>query len=251
METSTMGDLFQGDRQVMLTASERVILITGGNRGIGLATAKVLEKQGFQLSLGVRDPSSVDKTAFSSEPHVAHWDATEPLTSKAWVEEAKQKFGRIDGVVLNAGVVMPVDLNNDDETAFDEMWEVNFKGPLRLTRAALPLLRVSGQGRIINVVSLSGKRLMNAATFGYSASKFAALTLTHAIRQEGWDDGIRSTAICPGLVDTDMVADVETPEGQFKIPPDTIAGTIAYALSLPNEAVVAEILVNSRLEPSF
>ena len=86
---------------------------------------------------------------------------------------------------------------------------------------------------------------------GYSASKFAALALTHAIRHDGWSDGIRATAICPGLVEMRMVADVEPPEGQFKIAPDTIAETVAYALSLPNEAVVAEILVNSRLEASF
>ena len=235
----------------MLAADGRVIMISGANRGIGLATARVLAARGFRLSLGVRDPDTIDRAGFDIDPHIARWDATEPESSKAWAAEVLQNFGQIDGVVLNAGVAIAGKLEDDDESAYDTMWEVNFKGPLRLTRAVLPALRASEHGRMINVVSLSGKRLMRASMLGYSASKFAALALTHAIRHDGWSDGIRATAVCPGLVDTRMVADVEPPEGQFKIAPDTIAETVAYALSLPNEAVVAEILVNSRLEASF
>jgi NADP-dependent 3-hydroxy acid dehydrogenase YdfG len=235
----------------MLAANGRVIMISGANRGIGLATARVLAARGFRLSLGARDPDTIDKAGFDSDLHVVRWDATEPETSKAWAAEVQQNFGQIDGVVLNAGVAIAGKLEDDDEAAYDTMWEVNFKGPLRLTRAVLPALRTSGHGRVINIVSLSGKRLMSASMLGYSASKFAALALTHAIRHDGWSDGIRATAICPGLVETRMVADVEPPEGQFKIAPDTIAETVAYALNLPNEAVVAEILVNSRLEASF
>ena len=235
----------------MLAANGRVIMISGANRGIGLATARVLAARGFRLSLGARDPDTIDKAGFDSDLQVVRWDATEPEMSKAWAAEVQQNFGQIDGVVLNAGVAIAGKLEDDDEAAYDTMWEVNFKGPLRLTRAILPALRASGHGRVINIVSLSGKRLMSASMLGYSASKFAALTLTHAIRHDGWSDGIRATAICPGLVATRMVANVEPPEGQFKIAPDTIAETVAYALSLPNEAVVAEILVNSRLEASF
>ena len=77
------------------------------------------------------------------------------------------------------------------------------------------------------------------------------MALTHAVRQAGWDDGVRATSICPGLVDTRMVEHVTAPEGQFKIEPETIAETVAYALALPNSASVAEVLVNSRLEPMF
>ena len=104
---------------------------------------------------------------------------------------------------------------------------------------------------MINIVSLAGKRLFRHQILGYSASKFAAMSLTQAVRQAGWDDGVRATSICPGLVDTDMVAQVQAPEGQFKIEPETIGETVAYALSLPNSAAVAEVLVNSRLEPMF
>ncbi len=235
----------------MLSPDGRVILISGANRGIGRATARLLAAKGYRLSLGARDPDAIERADFEANLHVARWDATEPETSSAWAADVLQNFGRIDGIVLNAGVAITAGLEDGDEADFDTMWEVNFKGPLRLTRASMPALRSSGHGRVVNIVSLSGKRLLSGSMLGYSASKFAALTLTHAIRHDGWADGVRATAICPGLVETRMVADIEPSEGQFKIDPDTIAETVAYSLSLPNEAAVAEILVNSRLEASF
>lgn len=235
----------------MLIADNRVIMISGANRGIGLATATLLANSGYRLSLGVRDPSAMDAAGLGDDVLVAHWDATVPETSTAWAEATNARFGRIDGVVMNAGVGLTATLEDPDETAYDTMWETNFKGPLRLIRAAMPSLRQSGHGRVVNIVSLAGKRVFRESMVGYAASKFAALALTHAIRQSGWDDGVRATAICPGMVDTRMVAENETPPGEFKIDPETIAETVAYALSLPNNAAVAEILVNSRLEAMF
>ena len=234
----------------MLKPDGRVVMISGANRGIGAATANVLAGQGYKLSLGARDPSAIAAN-LPGEIMTHHWDATERETSAAWVEATLARFGRLDAVVMNAGIELGGNLEGDDEDAFDAMWEVNFKGPLRLVRAALPALRDSSHGRVVNIVSLAGKRLLRHQILGYSASKFAAMSLTHAVRQSGWDDGVRATSICPGLVDTDMVAKVQTPERQFKIEPETIGQTVAYALSLPNSAVVAEVLVNSRLEPMF
>lgn len=232
----------------MLDPTDRVVMISGANRGIGLATARSLAAKGYRLSLGVRRPDELDAPEGAM---VHHWDATDRTTSTAWAEATREAFGRIDAIVLNAGIELGGALEDEDETALDAMWEVNFKGPLRLVRACLPDLRSSGHGRVINIVSLAGKRVLRHEILGYSASKHAALALTHAIRRAGWDDGLRATAICPGMVETDMVAHVQTAEGQFKIAPETIAETAAYALSLPNEAVVAEILVNSRFEPTF
>ena len=153
-------------------------------------------------------------------------------------------------MLANAGLSLSADLEDSDEAAYDEMWEVNFKGPLRLIRAALPRLRAAGNGRVVILASLAGKRLLSDS-LGYAASKFAAVALTHAVRRAGWDDGVRATAICPGLVDTDMVAAKTAPEGEFKIEPQAIAASVAYLLSLPNNASVAELLINSRLEASF
>lgn len=235
----------------MLKAKGRVVMISGANRGIGAAVARTLADCGYSLSLGARDPQAITKTDLPQDTLTHAWEATDPETSQSWADATLAAFGRIDAVVMNAGVELGGDLETGDEADFDRMWDVNFKGPLRLVRAVLPSLRQSGHGRVINIVSLAGKRLLRHEILGYSASKFAALSLTHAVRRSGWDDGVRATAICPGMVDTDMVAHVVVAPDQFKIAPETIAESTAYALSLPNEAVVAEILINSRFEPSF
>lgn len=236
----------------MLTADGRVVMVSGANRGIGLAVARTLAARGYVLSLGARDLAAIDTAGLAGgQPLCQRWDATDPPTSAAWVEATLERFGRIDAVVLNAGVILRAGLEDGSEDDMDAMWEVNFKGPLRLIRAALPALKTGGDGRVVNIVSLSGKRLLGEGNLGYAASKFAAMALTHAIRRNGWRHGVRATAVCPGMVDTDMVADITVPEGEFKITPDAIAETVAYALALPREAAVAEILVNSRLEALF
>ena len=232
----------------MLSPQGRVVLISGANRGIGLATARCLEVRGYHLSLGARQPDGIPELE-NARDHMTHvWDAENQGSSTAWVDATMARFGRIDGLVLNAGIELGGSLESGTEEDIDHMFAVNFKGPLWLVRAALPHLRKSGQGRVINVASLAGVRVRNHEILGYSASKHAAMALTQAIRQAGWDDGVRATSICPGLVDTRMTEKTATPPDQFKIEPDTIAETIAYALSLPNSAVVAEILVNSRYE---
>ncbi len=235
----------------MLKPENRVVMITGANRGIGLAIATVLSEAGYKLSLGVRNPTEFANQSFAGEVIIHHYDALDTESQKLWTNETQAHYGQIDAVVLNAGVMVPVGFQTGDESDLDLMWCVNFKAPFKLVRCALGALKKSGHGRVINIVSLSGKRVLGSENLGYSASKFAALSLTHAIRQEGWDDGLRSTAICPGLVDTDMVSHVEATDGTFKITPSAIAATHLYALSLPNDASVAEILVNSRLEPAL
>jgi len=237
----------------MLMPEGRVVMISGANRGIGLATARILAAKGYTLSLGARDTDALEEaTAGLPAGRIlrCRWQAEDAAASKAWVARTAERFGRIDAVAANAGLSLDARLEDDDESAYDAMWEVNFKGPLRLVRAAMPHLRASGSGRVVVLASLAGKRLLSDS-LGYSASKFAAVALAHAVRRAGWDHGVRATAVCPGMVDTDMVAHRNTPSNEFKIRPEAIAETIAYALSLPNDASVAEILVNSRMEAMF
>ena len=87
----------------MLTPRDRVILITGANRGIGLATAKLLAAQGYTLSLGTRNPGDFPAAEFEEAPFVHAWEATDAASSQEWVAATIDLFGRIDGVVLNAG----------------------------------------------------------------------------------------------------------------------------------------------------
>ncbi len=128
--------------------------------------------------------------------------------------------------------------------------EVNVKAPLRLIRAALPHLRASGSGRIVNLSSLSGLRVKGSFAPGYAMTKHAVTALTEAVKNIGWDDGIRVTALCPGFINTDMVASFgEDPDTMIQ--PDDLAELIATVLALPNTASVGQLAVACRLEPGF
>lgn len=234
-----------------LSPKNRVVLISGANRGIGRAVAEGLYGCGFTVSLGARQLESLTGPTQSMDParSMAHaFDAQVRDSAAAWVDATVARFGRLDGVVNNAGILHSFSVENEDEALLDEMWEVNVKGPLRVIRAAFPHLKACGQGRVVNIVSLSGKRVKGAGVAGYAMSKYAASALTIAARYAGWDDGIRTTAICPGFVATDMTADVTSVPPAEMIQPDTIADLVALALSLPNSASVAEIPVNCVLE---
>jgi NAD(P)-dependent dehydrogenase (short-subunit alcohol dehydrogenase family) len=130
------------------------------------------------------------------------------------------------------------------------VFEVNVKAPMPLVRAAWPWLAAAKCGRVINIVSLSGKRVASAKSGLYATSKFAALALTHAIRQSGWDQGVRATAICAGYVATSMAAAAPgKPEDLTQ--PEDIGRIVAFALDLPNTASVAEIPINWTVEAAL
>ena len=149
---------------------------------------------------------------------------------------------------MNAAGINPKALLTDaDEMALDKMWQVNVKGPMRLIRLALPHLAACGEGRVVNLSSMSGKRIRNI-NVGYGLTKFAVVALTHAVRRAGWDDGVRATAICPSFVATDMTAETTVWPRERMTSPADLAQLIETMILLPNTATVAELLVNCRLE---
>lgn len=226
------------------------MLLSGANRGIGKAVALQLYRDGYFLSLGARD---IDKLSVITEEteeervFVHYYDAKNRNSARDWVSETISHFGQIDVVINNAGIFLPTSLEDDSEEALDELWEVNVKGPLRLTREALKYLRKSKQGMVINMVSLSGKRV-KGKSLGYAMSKFALMALTHTTRFYGWDDGIRATAICPGRVNTDMVAGLNIANKNEIIQPQDLARLISLIISLPNNASIPELSINCVLE---
>jgi NAD(P)-dependent dehydrogenase (short-subunit alcohol dehydrogenase family) len=194
----------------------------------------------------VRNPASVPA---ADDVLVQRYDAERAEDAPAWVDATMQRFGRIDALVNAAGISSPrTQLDETDETSLDAMWRVNVKAPLRLIRAALPHLKAAGEGRLINISSLSGKRVANE-NFGYAMSKFALIALTQAVRREGWDAGIRATSLCPGFVATDMTRTVQNVPREQMTDPDDLAVLAETLILLPNTATVGEMLVNWRLEP--
>lgn len=228
----------------MLEADGRVVMVSGASRGIGRAVVERLIAGGYRVSAGVRDFRGL----IASDRLMLHrYDAESLPSAEAWVATTIERFGRLDGLINAAGINPEADLTDPDETALDAMMLINVKAPMRLIRLALPHLASSGDGRVINVASMSGKRVRNPNA-GYAMSKFALIALTHAVRQHGWDHGIRATAICPSFVATDMTAHVtKWPREKMSNPRD-IAELITTVLRLPNTATIAELLVNCRLE---
>ncbi|MCE2521227.1 MAG: SDR family NAD(P)-dependent oxidoreductase [Alphaproteobacteria bacterium] len=232
----------------MLAPEGRVIMVSGANRGIGRAIAERLHDAGYTLSLGVRDSGSLtDMTHGWSPDHLLchHYDAEDKDTHRLWVDDTITRFGRIDGLVNNAGMVVRVTVEIDRDEELDRMWAVNVKAPLSMIRLALPHLRKSGAGRIINVASIAGKAVYNN-NVGYAMTKFAAVALSHATRHCGWDDGVRCTALCPGFVATDMTADVTTFPHEQMMEPGDIAELAATLIALSNTASIAELVINCR-----
>lgn len=237
----------------MLDPIGRVILVSGATRGIGLAIARTLHAKGYTLSLGARDPSALTKVLADMDPTrvmTARYDATDWSTHATWAEQTAKRFGRIDGLVNNAGVSIPMTIRTADEKGLDELWAVNCKAPLSMIRCALPHLEASGSGRVINIASLSGKRVANDHV-GYAMTKFAVMALTHATRRIGWDRGVRACAICPGFVRTDMTAKVTKIAHGDMIDAADLAEMVATVIALPNTASVAELLVNCQFEATL
>ena len=240
----------------VIPAGGRVVMVSGASRGIGAAIARRLLDDGYRLSVGVRDPDGTrGSLAGYDQNHLSvnRFDALEPLTAADWVDATVSRFGRIDALVNNAGIWHQVNFEAGDEAMLDAMWDVNVKGPFRLSRLALPHLRAAGHGRIVNIASTDGLRFRDeTCSVGYTMSKHALVAMGHAARFFGWEDGVRVTAICPGAVDTELVATVPgvTPLAG-RLAPETVAHLVSMVLGLPDNASVAELPVNTRLESTL
>ena len=239
----------------ILKPENRIILISGASSGIGLATAKYLLNEGYTLSLGVRN---IEKTKellskFKSKNYIVNkFEATELKTIDSWVENTVNKYGKIDGLVNNAGILKIISFDEGEIEDLNELWQVNLVAPFYLTKLCLPHIKKTKNGRIINIASTDGKRYRESVSVGYSMVKHALVSRSHATRIEGWDDGVRVTALCPGAVETNLLNGIPgVTSSKDRLKPETIAYAVAYILSLPNTASVSELPMNTRLESTI
>ena len=238
----------------------RTVLISGASRGIGRAIAERLLTDGHRLSLGVRDTQVLSGTPLDPEragvdqqgqPRllVHPYNAEDPAAAETWVAATVSQFGAIDSVVHSAGGFsrVPLLFEPGQDQEIQQLWDVNVMGPWWLTRAAWPHLAADGAGRVVVLVSMSGKRSKGRLA-GYTTSKFALMGLCQTMRNEGWDQGIRVSAICPSWVNTDMAAAVNAMPKEAMSQPADIASLTAQLLELPNSCVPFELTVSCNLE---
>ncbi|MBO6540453.1 MAG: SDR family NAD(P)-dependent oxidoreductase [Rhizobiaceae bacterium] len=233
----------------------RVIMLSGATGGIGIAVTRRLLEEGYVVSVGVRNMEKATQLYEGIDQDrlgTFYFDATDRDSASRWVEDTLRRFSRIDGLINNAGLLRQIDFSEGDESVLDELWEVNVKAPFRLIRLVLPHLAKSGTGRIVNVASTDGKRYREGVSVGYTMTKHAVMALSHAAKTAGWKHGVRVTALCPGAVDTELIASIPgvTPAAE-RIRPETVAEAVAFLLRMPNNASVAELVANSRLEATI
>lgn len=230
----------------------KVMLLTGGTRGIGRRIAEEAIRRGWFVSIGARNPADSNPDFAPEDAELVSYDAA--LGGEGdWVSGALARHGRVDAVVACAGIYVPDSIVTPDDARVLHLFDVNVHAPRRLAAAAWEALKVSGRGRVVVLGSLSGKRVKTADSALYSLSKFAAVGLAHALRHEGWDDGIRATAICPGLVATDMglfaAGNGYPPDAMTQ--PEDLAKLTLDAMEMPNTLSQAEVTVNCQVDGLF
>lgn len=194
------------DRRRRIDFHDRVVLITGGTRGLGLLMARHLACEGARLALVARDRRELDAAAgelavYGAEVLPIEADLTVDGDPERAVEETLRAYRRLDVVINNAGVIQVGPLDSLTLEDFDVAMGTHFRGPLRLTLAALPHLEASGAGRLVNISSIGG-RIAVPHLAPYCASKFALTGLSEGLRAELAERGVAVTTVTPGLMRT-------------------------------------------------
>lgn len=234
----------------MSDLSNQTVLITGASSGIGEATARELATAGFNLFVGARRTDRL-KTLADELGDSVGWcalDVTDSKSFSAFVDTAEDRFGRIDALVNNAGVMplSPLAALKLDE--WKRMIDVNIHGVLNGIAAVLPRFLAQRSGHIVNVASVGAHIVVPTAAV-YCGTKHAVRAITEGLRQE--HDEIRSTIISPGVVDTELghdITDAAVAAGLEKwrkksLTPDAIARAVRFALEQPAGVDVNELIV--------
>lgn len=233
--------------------TQKVVLITGASSGIGEATARLLARKGLRVVLGARRTDRLEAIAseIRDKGGAAEYralDVTSLEDMEAFVEFAKDKFGRIDVMVNNAGLMPLSKLEALKIDEWNRMIDVNIRGVLHGIAAALPIFKQQQSGQFVNISSVGGHNVYPTAAV-YCATKFAVWAISEGLRQESTD--IRVTVISPGVTQSELastITDVEAAqwvEGfrEAIIPADAIARAIAFAIEQPLDVDVNEIVV--------
>jgi NADP-dependent 3-hydroxy acid dehydrogenase YdfG len=234
---------------------DKIVVVTGASSGLGEATARLLSSQGATVVLGARRAEQLQSLARDIEARggkalALETDVTRREQVKALVDSAAQRYGRIDVMINNAGLMPQAPLEKLKIDEWDRMIDVNIKGVLYGIAAALPYMQQQKSGHFINVSSVAGHRVGPGFAV-YAATKHAVRALSEGLRQEVKPYNIRTTVISPGAVATELPNTITDPTAaervrtfysQVAVPADSFARAVVFAMSQLEEVDINEIL---------
>ncbi|WUH98370.1 SDR family oxidoreductase [Spirillospora sp. NBC_00431] len=231
--------------------TSKIVLVTGASSGIGEAVAARLVHEGHQVVAGARRVDRLTELAGRAGPglHPVSLDVTERASVEAFVQQAQDRFGRVDALIANAGVMPLSRLDAGLVQEWDRMIDVNVRGLLYGIAAALPRFEAQGSGHFVTIASVGAHEVAPTAAV-YCATKHAAWAITEGLRLES-PPSIRVTTISPGVVTSELAESITDPTAAeamrayraHAIAPSAIADAVAYAMSQPADVDVNEIVV--------
>ena len=229
--------------------AERAALVTGGSSGIGLAIARMLGKEGYSVTVSARRPDKLEEAANGLredgvDAHAVAANMTSEEDIQKLVAEHRERFGRLDVLVNNAGVGIGGAIADAETKKLDMQLNVNLRAVYLTLREATPMLKEAGaehsKALVVNVASIAGVH-GEGWLAAYSATKAGVIGLTQAAHGELGGDGIQLTAFCPAFVDTPMTDWVQDVPREEMIQPEDIAEAVRFLLRTSPACFVPEV----------
>ena len=241
----------------------KVAVVTGASSGIGEATAEALAAEGATVVVAARREERLTDLAKRIEENggrvlAAACDVADEGQAHGLIRKAEEEFGSVDILINNAGVMLLSTVGKGLSEEWRRMFDVNVLGLLYTTDAAIETMKKQGDGHLVNVSSVAGRKVTRDSSGVYAGSKFAVGAISEGLRQELLGDNIRVTIVEPGAVATELTDHITDEDARNSLggllnleilQAEDIAGAIVYAVTQPERVSVNEILIRPTQQP--